>query len=76
MTPVKDSFDFEDLLRILYVNIKVVFAVILFLVVFFALFFGYYSIILMFFAILFLAYSLIETFHHSKKTNQEETDEE
>ncbi len=76
MPPNDRSFNFKDLLRILGVNLKVVFAVLLFLIVFFALFFGYYSLILMGFAVLFLVYSLIETFIQSDKRDREETDGE
>jgi hypothetical protein len=74
MSPKNQSFKFKDLLRVLRVNLKVVIAVSLFLVVFFALFFGYYSLILIAFTILFLVYSLIDTLHQKTDKNQEETD--
>jgi len=74
MSPKDQPFNFKDLLDILRVNLKMIIAVFLFLAVFFALFFGYYSIILITFAILFLVYSLIDAFYRKKEKEQEETD--
>jgi Ca2+/Na+ antiporter len=76
MKPQNNRFNFQEFLKILHVNIKVIFALTLFLGVFFALFFGYYAIILIVVAILFILYSLIDVFYRRKETHQEETDGE
>jgi hypothetical protein len=76
MKPQNNRFNFQEFLKILHVNIKVIFALTLFLGVFFALFFGYYAIILIVVAILFILYSLIDVFCRRKETHQEETDGE
>jgi len=70
MTQQKKPFGFKDLFDILLINTKVIVALILFVVVFAALFFGYYSILLIVFAVGFLIYSLVDAYRtHQRKKN-------
>ena len=61
MTPDdKPQFDIQDLWKIIIVNLKVILALIFFLLVFFSLFFGYYSFFVFALAIAFLVYALLD----------------
>jgi hypothetical protein len=61
MTPDdKPQFDIQDLWKIIIVNLKVILALIFFLLVFFSLFFGYYSFFVFALAIAFLIYALLD----------------
>jgi len=71
MPPDKKPFGFRDFIDILVVNAKVIFAIILFLLVFLSIFFGYYSFLLIAFIIIFIAYIVIDAIKKHKRNKED-----
>jgi len=71
MSPDKKPFGFRDFFDILVVNAKVIFAIILFLLVFLSIFFGYYTLLLIAFLIIFITYIVIDAIKRHKENKED-----
>ncbi len=71
MPPDKKPFRFRDLLDIFIVNAKVLLSILVFLLVFISIFFGYYSILLIALSMIFVLLVIIDAYI---KRNQDKGD--
>lgn len=71
MPPDKNPFRFRDFIDLMVVNAKVIFALLLFLVVFLSIFFGYYSFLLIAFILIFMIFIAIDAVRKHKQNGED-----